>query len=151
MGCLGPFETLGALFLEGPQGLVPSTSGIISPALTVTAQRDGLCDVLGSVQLPPSPPPSDRRRTAVDRWPPSQHRKGSVPQVVNTVHSPIGAVPRTKAVTTPSRAERRTSGARGGVRRLRRGSCKEACIEWGVDVSISYRMTISHLISEFSG
>ena len=30
---LGPLIHLGTLFLEGPQGLVPSTSGIISPAL----------------------------------------------------------------------------------------------------------------------
>ena len=33
IGGFGPFETLGTLYLEGPQGLVPSTSGIISPAL----------------------------------------------------------------------------------------------------------------------
>ena len=30
---LGPLIHLGTLFLEGPQGLVPSTSGTISPAL----------------------------------------------------------------------------------------------------------------------
>ena len=33
IGGLGPLGTLGDLFLEGSQGLVPSTSGIISPAL----------------------------------------------------------------------------------------------------------------------
>ena len=33
---LGPWRHLGALFLEGPQGLVPSTSGIISPAQHVS-------------------------------------------------------------------------------------------------------------------
>ena len=31
---LGPLIYLGTLFLEGPQGLVPSTFGIISPALS---------------------------------------------------------------------------------------------------------------------
>ena len=33
IGGFGPFETLGDPFPRGPQGLVPSTSGIISPAL----------------------------------------------------------------------------------------------------------------------
>ena len=33
IGGFGPFETLGDHFPRGPQGLVPSTSGIIYPAL----------------------------------------------------------------------------------------------------------------------
>ena len=33
IGDFGPFETPGDPFPRGPQGLVPSTSGIISPAL----------------------------------------------------------------------------------------------------------------------
>ena len=36
---LGPLRHSGTLFLEGPQGLVPSTSGIISPALLGTQLR----------------------------------------------------------------------------------------------------------------
>ena len=32
---LGPLRHFGTLLFEGPQGLVPSTSGIISPALTI--------------------------------------------------------------------------------------------------------------------
>ena len=38
---LDPLRHLGTLFLEGPQGLVPSTSGIISPALSQGAYVEG--------------------------------------------------------------------------------------------------------------
>ena len=36
IGGFGPLETLGDPFSRGPQGLVPSTSGIISAALCLT-------------------------------------------------------------------------------------------------------------------
>ena len=52
---LGPLMHLETLFLEGPQGLVPSTSGIISPALPVhtLSPPDGfkLSDHVTSVAL----------------------------------------------------------------------------------------------------
>ena len=42
---LGPLRPFGALFLEGPQGLVPSTSEIISPTVTIAI---ALRSVVGS-------------------------------------------------------------------------------------------------------
>ena len=39
IGGFGPFETLGDRFPRGPQGLVPSTAGIISPALQLDSQH----------------------------------------------------------------------------------------------------------------
>ena len=48
IGGFGPFETLGDPFPGGPEGLVPSTSGIISPVLDPTLIRS----------CPPPPPAS---------------------------------------------------------------------------------------------
>ena len=53
---LGPLRHLGTLFLEGPQGLVPSTSGIISPALKVAEQlSEQLCEKPQGVFKHPPP------------------------------------------------------------------------------------------------
>ena len=68
---LGPLMHLGTLFLEGPQGLVPSTSGIISPALYVYVSPLRTCSCCAQQQQQQQQ--SDQRRRDQQRPAAGEH------------------------------------------------------------------------------